>query len=378
MSELRKSVLNKNPRNFGLGKTQQDFSPLNPTDYFDSVEQIETDNGIFNFYRKGKSGPILCCLHGGGYSGLTWALFAVDISKNIECQIIALDLRGHGGTSTVDDENLDLATLSRDSADVLEKIFGNSDIPVILIGHSMGGAIAVDTAKLLHCIAGICIIDVVEGTALEALSSMQTILRNRPSSFKSLESAIQWCFKSGQTRNIEAARISMPGQVLKVDNKPSVGNSVTDAVNDFSIQEVDEEHEPTKHENFAKPPLPQRNSLSSTNSTHSCPTSTYIWRIDLKKTERYWPGWFQGLSQKFLDLQMPKILLLANVHGLDTTLTIGQMQGKFQFQVLTKSGHAIHEDQPQQVAEIISVYLVKHKLAKSREGFEVPIPKMFM
>ena len=31
---------------------------------------------------------------------------------------------------------------------------------------------------------------------------------------------------------------------------------------------------------------------------------------------------------------------------LDTPLTVGQMQGKFQLTVLPQAGHAIHEDQP--------------------------------
>lgn len=53
-----------------------------------------------------------------------------------------------------------------------------------------------------------------------------------------------------------------------------------------------------------------------------------MWRIDLAKSEKFWTGWFQGLSQKFLDLRVPKLLLLASIDGLDRTLTVGQMQGK--------------------------------------------------
>ena len=36
------------------------------------------------------------------------------------------------------------------------------------------------------------------------------------------------------------------------------------------------------------------------------------------------------------------------VDRLDRDLTIGQMQGKFQMQVLPQCGHAVHEDQPTQ------------------------------
>lgn len=103
-------------------------------------------------------------------------------------------------------------------------------------------------------------------------------------------------------------------------------------------------------------------------------TNIYTWRIDLSKTERFWNGWFKGLSQKFLNITIPKVLLLANIHGLDTALTIGQMQGKFQMQVLHKSGHAIHEDQPGNVADIISGFLVKQKITVAKVGFTPVMP----
>lgn len=53
----------------------------------------------------------------------------------------------------------------------------------------------------------------------------------------------------------------------------------------------------------------------------------YTWRIDLAKTEKYWEGWFKGLSAAFLNIPAPKMLLLAGVDRLDRDLTVGQMQG---------------------------------------------------
>lgn len=134
--------------------------------------------------------------------------------------------------------------------------------------------------------------------------------------------------------------------------------------------EADLENKPCGIENGADAlptaRLPPRNSHLS-NSVFKMPSvsnyNNYVWRIDLSKTEPFWNGWFKGLSQKFLDVQAPKVLLLANIHGLDTSLTVGQMQGKFQLQVLPKSGHAIHEDQPHRVADIVAGFLVKQKLA---------------
>lgn len=74
--------------------------------------------------------------------------------------------------------------------------------------------------------------------------------------------------------------------------------------------------------------------------------SSFTWRIDLSKTESHWSGWFRGLSASFLDQPCAKLLLLAGIDRLDRDLTIGQMQGKFQMQVLPKVGHAVHEDAP--------------------------------
>lgn len=55
----------------------------------------------------------------------------------------------------------------------------------------------------------------------------------------------------------------------------------------------------------------------------------YTWRIDLTKTEKYWPEWFQGLSELFLSVPIAKLLILAGVDRLDKVLTIGQMQGSY-------------------------------------------------
>lgn len=66
--------------------------------------------------------------------------------------------------------------------------------PIVLMGHSMGGAVAVHVAHSdqLPSVVGLVVIDVVEGTALGALANMQNFLRGRPQSFISIEDAIRW------------------------------------------------------------------------------------------------------------------------------------------------------------------------------------------
>ncbi|XP_072402342.1 protein phosphatase methylesterase 1 [Diabrotica undecimpunctata] len=390
MSDLRRILLahhGKRPgRVFGLTK---DFTPIKWSEYFEKEEIIQLANGEFHVYTKGSEGPILLCLHGGGYSGLTWALFAAEVTKLINCQVVALDLRGHGNTSTNDDSNLSLEMLSNDVMDMAAKLTEKNASPIILLGHSMGGAVAVEAAYHIEAVVGLCVIDVVEGTALDALSSMQSILRGRPTQFKSLQHAIQWCYKGGQTHNIEAARVSMPGQLIRVktgklasndcdaEEPVDMASSTKEIPSDYSIEDIIEveESEDDSCSNCGKPPLPKSQKTETFKTPISMSVRTepdgepYTWRIDLSKTEKFWTGWFKGLSQKFLDLRIPKLLLLANIHGLDTTLTVGQMQGKFQFQVLAKSGHAIHEDQPYQVAEIVSGYLVKQRIATPKSNF---------
>ncbi|XP_066256685.1 protein phosphatase methylesterase 1 [Euwallacea similis] len=396
MTDLRKAVLGlprKKPSQVNLGIAKPNFSPLKWQYYFDKEDYIETESGKHHVYIKGSSGPLVLCLHGGGYNGLTWSLFAKEIHENIECQVIAIDFRGHGNTKTNDDNDLSLETLSEDVAEIANKLAERENAKVILVGHSMGGAIAVSASYKIQLLVGLCVIDVVEGTALDALSSMQSILRGRPTSFKSIPHAIRWCYKGGQCHNLEAARISMPGQIInaktgqlacdewqdfdKIDGI-NLSNPIEKqlTVSESSIKEIDEETVSEQEETKLGPSASSvnENAFKRPKTTESQSNEDpYLWRIDLSQTETYWQQWFQGLSEKFLGTSCPKILILANIFGLDTKLTVGQMQGKFQLQVLAKTGHAVHEDQPRQVAELLSIYLVKQKCAETKPGFSMPL-----
>ena len=76
----------------------------------------------------------------------------------------------------------------------------------------------------------------------------------------------------------------------------------------------------------------------------------WVWRTDLRASTPYWKGWFQGLSELFLKVPAAKLLILAGRHRLDTPLTIGQMQGKFQIKFFPNCGHLVQEDDPEDVA----------------------------
>ena len=95
-------------------------------------------------------------------------------------------------------------------------------------GHSMGGALAVHAALegQISGLIGLVVVDVVEGTAMDALSSMQSFLRGRPKCFPSIENAIEWSMKSGQVRSSDSARISMPGQLKNTNSNQCVAVEV--------------------------------------------------------------------------------------------------------------------------------------------------------
>ncbi|XP_059489256.1 protein phosphatase methylesterase 1 [Neocloeon triangulifer] len=383
MSNLQKSVLKSRLPPTGLSyprmasRKSRDYTPASWDLYFEKKHQVKvSDTDTFCAYTAGEVGnPILCLLHGGGFSGLTWSLFAKHVTSMVHCEVVAIDLRGHGETVTSNDDDLSADTLARDVGKVLEHLFKERTEPVLLMGHSMGGAIAVHAAhlELIANLVGVVVIDVVEGTAMDALASMQSFLRSRPSTFSSLENAIEWSVRSGQIRNCESAQVSVPGQLKSIKsgqvgvgfiNEASQSTGLTgQGATTALLEEEDEELENPKDQGFQPPaPIPPKEQ------------NEFTWRIDLRKTENYWPGWFQGLSQKFLNLPVPKMLLLAGIDRLDKELTVGQMQGKFQMQVLSHCGHTVHEDTPDKVAAIISTFLVRHKLAEPNEYFERTFP----
>ncbi|CDW53684.1 protein phosphatase methylesterase 1 [Trichuris trichiura] len=300
--------------------SSQRYAPVSWNCYFDEKRTINLpEDNRFNVYTKGSDGVLLLLLHGGGYSGLSWACFTY-ITSAVTCYVVAVDLRNHG---------MNRLSLKRLHAVAPINFVSSKAIrSIVLVGHSMGGAVAIEVArsKKLESLAGLVVIDVVEGSAIRSLGAMKGVLRSRPSSFASMEKAIEWSVRSEQVRNVESARVSMPGQFI-----------------------ARESSEPT------------------------C-DKRYIWRTNLFKTEQFWEGWFKGMSEKFLSSPVPKLLILADVDRLDVTLTRAQMQGKFQVTLMQHTGHCVHEDSPDKVGETIAQFLVRFRLATAVAPLEGKMP----
>ncbi|KAL4706374.1 hypothetical protein ACJJTC_018473 [Scirpophaga incertulas] len=396
MSALQKSIMKSKlpprcPRSykqklapFGMSRCRN-YQPESWNRFFQKFEDVETEGGTFRVYLSAEpdepNRPRIITLHGGGYSGLSWSLFTEEITYMIHCQVISMDIRGHGETKAKDPDDMSAETLVKDVEQVLQKLFGDEMPPLVLVGHSMGGAIAVRTAhlpSLQSYIYGLVVIDVVEGTAMDALASMQSFLRSRPTHFRSIRHAIEWCVRSGQVRNVASARVSMPSQIINCETGLLATRELDDLNNEDS--EETEGGSVTRADSIAEEdevPETADNGGETRAVSHGDPPkfvkpngeiNKYKWRIDLSKTESHWAGWFRGLSALFLGARAPRLLLLASVDGLDRELTVGQMQGKFQMQVLTRCGHAVHEDTPEEVARVVAAFALRHRLTEATDA----------
>ncbi|KAK9477064.1 Alpha/beta hydrolase family-domain-containing protein [Lipomyces japonicus] len=283
--------------------------------------------------------------HGAGSSGLTFAVTCKELQARLGSKgnesigLVSFDARGHGSTQhTADDEDLALSTLARDFVQlvlfVVEHLNHNEDDKVevdtcefVFVGHSLGGAVVTEAVNQFDTlwksqlrpkprISGLVVLDIVEGSALEGLASMRGFLASRPQYFGSVADGVRWHVKSHTIRSVESARVSVPDLLM----------------------------EP-----------------SSSNNSNGQDHNRVRWRTDLAATEQFWTGWFLDLSAKFLAARTGKMLVLAGTDRLDRTLTIGQMQGKYQLEVVPESGHFIQEDAASKLAELMAQFWFRNR-----------------
>ncbi|RYP21839.1 hypothetical protein DL765_002064 [Monosporascus sp. GIB2] len=322
------------PQSVSRGKTLQ---PIPWTTYFERElflkDEDSTSNTTIHTYLTSPvgKGPLFVMHHGAGSSGLSFAVVGSEIRKRLPAAgILSPDARGHGSTAVAEGQALDLS-LETLTADLLSVILMTKKVmkwdalpPTILVGHSLGGAVVTElakTGKLGNSLLGYAVLDVVEGSAIDALQSMHTYLSTRPTGFATVEAGIDWHVRSRTIRNSVSARTSVPALL-------SVPEQVCDA-------------------------------------------RPWKWRTDLAATQPFWENWFVGLSKKFLEAKGGKLLLLAGTDRLDTELTIGQMQGKYALQVFPEAGHFIHEDLPEKTA----ISLVDFHRRNDRSALVLP-PKV--
>jgi Alpha/beta hydrolase family len=188
------------PHHFGvpkkLGSGGVSYDPLPWSEFFDRKESID---GKIPLYIAGTKGHVFLCLHGAGHSALSFASLAKYMKD--QSTVVSFDFRGHGDHYCENEGDLSEETLINETIHVFKHIgamFANSSI--IMVGHSMGGSIATKaSAKIMNehkgeewhkKLQGLFVIDVVEGSAMDALPFMENIVTSRPQEFKSIQSVV--------------------------------------------------------------------------------------------------------------------------------------------------------------------------------------------
>ncbi|KAL7005403.1 Protein phosphatase methylesterase 1 [Cystobasidiomycetes sp. EMM_F5] len=264
---------------------------------------------------------VFVCHHGAGYSGLSFALLAKQVhrSSNGKAGVLSLDCRGHGKSEVFEESNMDIQVLTDDLTAVLKEIFPEKlkTPSLMLVGHSMGGSVVVRACAAIQQqvgnVIGLVNLDVVEGTAIEFLDRMKSIIQSIPTEFDSAEDAIAWHLRSKTISNLNSARVSVPPLLRYKVPSPTLDRG--------------------KYKKQVDP--------------------SFVWRANLAATEPYWRGWFEGLSSAFLTQRCAKLLVLAGAESLDKDLMIGQMQGKYQLSVFGDVGHCLQEDAPERLADLL-------------------------
>ena len=294
-----------------------------------------SDNTI-PIYINGEQGPNIICLHGAGHSGLSFAPLAL---MNKDYRIISFDFRGHGFNTQSPNNDFSEKTLINDTIQVLNHIHEKyPEENLILLGHSMGGSIATKTCcqilkeeskykELYNKMQGLIVIDVVEGTAMDALPFMENIVHNRPDKFNSIQKGIEYMYKSGTIKNIESARISVP-PLLKEEKNDKTGKIY------------------------------------------------YKFKTNLLDSKPFWNEWFIGLTKAFLSCNIPKMLMLAGIERMDKDLTIAQMQGKYKLSIMRNVGHIMHEDKPDEAMKFIKDFIRTFRITAKETEMKPIIGKL--
>ena len=266
----------------------------------------------------------LClCLHGLNHTSEAFLPLLAHLSSLPLCSA-RLDLRGHGASQRLAPaaQPLDLsaARLLLDLEEVLAAAAarlgsgggGAPALPVLLLGHSLGGALAAKLAPRLGAgCAGLVLLDFVEGTAVPAIPAALAALAATPRALASVDEAVAWALGTGQMHSAAAARLALPFALVQQQQQQGLG-----------------------------------------------------WRAEASGvlgalSEALLAEWFGGASAAFMACRgLPRKLLLARLESLaDRELTVGHMQGRFQVEVLRESSHCLHMDQPLRAAQALLPFL---------------------
>ena len=130
---------------------------------------------------------VILCLHGGAAQA-HWFDFVVQPFLN-DYRVISLDLRGHGDSDWADSSHYRYLDYAGDVASVISALDAG---PVVLVGHSMGGMVAlICAATWPDSVSKLVIVDSMMQMSAERAASLRGIGRGDGKSYGSRDEFIQ-------------------------------------------------------------------------------------------------------------------------------------------------------------------------------------------
>ncbi len=153
-------------------------------------------------HRGDPSRPALVLLHGGGANAHWWDHLAPSLAEH--WYVVALDFRGHGDSDYP--EEIVQGAFVRDLEGLLEHL---GTPHAVLVGHSMGGHIALEHAAAAPGVRALIAIDVARGASRTARRMMRLALALRPSYGSRDEAIARYQFIPPARRASETLRSSI-------------------------------------------------------------------------------------------------------------------------------------------------------------------------
>ncbi len=114
---------------------------------------IPTDWGEMAYLDSGNAGQPFLFLHGTGCDSLDWVRVIEGLPENLRC--IALDFRGHG-QSSVPTQRFTLTDLAGDVGHLIDYLELQE---LVIVGHSLGGMVAMEAAQHSSSVVGLVLLE---------------------------------------------------------------------------------------------------------------------------------------------------------------------------------------------------------------------------
>ena len=160
--------------------------------------------------------PRVVLLHGGGANGHWWDHIAPALADAFH--LVALDFRGHGDSDHPEERRVGAFS---DDLEALLRHLGPE--PVALVGHSMGGGIAIDHAARHADVRGVVAVDVSRGAGRRSRRAARLALALKRSYDSREEAIARYRFLPGSSHADEALRVHIASHSVREEEDGRFG-----------------------------------------------------------------------------------------------------------------------------------------------------------